>query len=80
MMGEYGSMGDFGWGFGFGGIFMIFWWVLIIVGIIALVKRFINPSEPVSHAPTPLDILKERYALGEIEKEEFDKKRQDLEH
>lgn len=34
MMGGYGMTG----GFGFGGIFMILWWVLIIAGIVVLVK------------------------------------------
>ena len=74
MMGGYG-MG----GFGFGGIFMILWWILIIVGIVVLVKWLVG-STP-SHGGSSgraLDILKERYARGEIDEQEYQKKKQDL--
>jgi len=70
MMGDYGMAG----GFGFGGIFMILWWVLIIVGIVALVK-WLGASSGGNKA---LDILKERYARGEIGEEEFQKRKRDL--
>lgn len=82
----YGPMmGYGGWGGGgIGWIFMILFWVVIIAAIVALVKWFAVGS-PHAHthplAPpekTPLDILKERYARGEIEREEFEQKRQDL--
>lgn len=74
MMGGYG-MG----GFGFGGIFMILWWVLIIVGIVVLVKWLLGSSaSPGSSSGKSLDILKERYARGEIDEQEYKKKKQDL--
>lgn len=68
-------------GFGFGWIFMILWWALIIVGIVALVKWVMSSGAGgrSSGDGRALDILKERYARGEIDQEEYDKKRRDLE-
>ena len=73
MMGGYGIGG-----FGFGGIFMILWWILIIVGIVALVKWLLGPSLGHGGSSQALDILKERYARGEIDEQEYRKKLQDL--
>ncbi|HUW28632.1 MAG TPA: SHOCT domain-containing protein [Sulfuriferula sp.] len=82
MMGGYG-MGGFGSGFGFGGIFMILWWVLIIVGIIALVKWMVTSFGAGGRSGSDskaLDILKERYARGEIDEQEFQQRKQELTH
>lgn len=76
MMGDYGMTG----GFGFGGIFMILWWVLVIVGIVALVKWMTSSSagDRSGGNGKALDILKERYARGEINEQEFQKRKDDL--
>lgn len=77
MMDGYGMAG----GFGFGWIFMILWWVLIIVGIVALVKWMITSSGGDGRSggdSKALDILKQRYARGEIDEQEFQKRKRDL--
>jgi len=79
MMG-YGGWGNMmGWGFGIlGWLFMIIFWILIILGVIALVRYLGNSGKTVKDDNTPLDILKERYAKGEIDKEEFNEKKKDI--
>ncbi|MRR16619.1 MAG: SHOCT domain-containing protein [Deltaproteobacteria bacterium] len=67
------------YGCGFGGMFM---WIFF-VSITALVAYFViqtirtNTARRTPHE-TPLDILKRRYANGEITKEDYDKMKKDL--
>lgn len=79
----WGHMGDWsGWGWGGMGIGMIgmsLFWILLIVAIVALVKGGWGGAALSARRPEePLDILKQRYARGEIEREEFEQKRRDL--
>lgn len=65
-----------GWGMGFGMISMVLFWVLVILGIVVLVRWIGGSARP--PATTALDVLKERYARGEIDKQEFEEKKRDL--
>jgi putative membrane protein len=71
---------DYGWGmgFGFGWITMIIFWALLILGIAYLVKMVAAGSKKEDKDKTAIDILKMRYAKGEISKEEFEEIKDDL--
>jgi putative membrane protein len=73
-----------GWGIGwFGGILMVIIAVLVIIGAVYLIKWIADSTRNQSRsgsrqAARALDILKERYARGEIDKQEFETKKRDL--
>ena len=73
-----------GWyGMIFGPLFMILVLVAVIAGVGLVGRWFGAPSygaQPPHHAPprTPLDILRERFARGEIDKDEFEERRRVL--
>jgi putative membrane protein len=76
-----------GWGGGwfamiFGSVFMILVLVLVIAIAILLVRWLGGSPQTVSQQPPsarmPLDILEERFARGEIDKEEFEERRRVL--
>ena len=70
-----GMMG--GWGMGwFGGIFMMIFWVLVLIGLVFLIKWLVQTTNRVKsdagNGNRALEILKERYARGEIDIAEFE--------
>ena len=74
-----------GWyGMALGPLFMILVLALVIAVAVLLVRWLSGPwhsNQSSSHLPpsrTPLDILKERYARGEIDKEQFEEGRRVL--
>jgi putative membrane protein len=70
------NMGNFGgMGFGFGWIFMILFWGLIILGITYFVKQLLGSSKTSSGKESAEEILKKRYAAGEILKDEYNEKK-----
>ncbi len=66
-----------GWGFFMMIISMVLFWGLIIVGVV-LLGRFFASSSGTKPSQDALEILKQRYAKGEIGKEEFEAKRKDI--
>ena len=76
----WGHMGDYGWGCGMG-IGMLLFWGLLIAGIVMLLRcsRGAGHGGKRDREKSALDILKERYARGEIERDEFEQKKRDLE-
>jgi putative membrane protein len=75
-----GGWEGWGWGPGFGWIFMLLFWALIILGIVALARwLFYSGNRGGGSSRSALDILKERYARGEITREQFEQMRRDLE-
>ncbi len=74
------------WGWGGESLSWIFW-ILIILIILWVILRFAtnyrNPRRRnrdfTLHNDSPLEILKRRYARGEISKEEYEKMKKDLE-
>jgi putative membrane protein len=73
-----------GWGMGwFGMIFMIIFWGLIIVGLVLLIRWLIQNTSGkgqtgVRTGSNAMDILKERYAKGEISRDEFESMKKDI--
>ena len=62
-------------GFGFGWIL----WIIVIVVLIYFVKEFAGGGQKTENkGETALDILRKRYARGEISKEEFERMRDEL--
>jgi putative membrane protein len=66
---------------GYGGGMMWIFWILLIgilAGFVVFAAR--GASNRSGQEKSALEILKERYARGEIDREEFAQKKQDLEH
>jgi putative membrane protein len=70
--------GNYGWGMGFGWVYMVIFWVLIILVITYIVRTFSRRPGQTGSEETSLDILKKRYAKGDITKEEFSRMKDDL--
>jgi putative membrane protein len=74
--GSYGHM----WGGGFGllgALMMVLFWGAIIVAVVSAARWLIERDKR-SRRPEALEILKERFARGEIEQEEYEARRKVL--
>jgi putative membrane protein len=92
MMGRSGPAGaadGYGWpwglAMGLGGLMMLAFWGAVLVGVVLLVRGLIGPgstsgrTESGRTEQTALEVLKRRYAAGEITREQFDDMRRVLE-
>jgi putative membrane protein len=56
---------------------MILFWVLIIVAVVLGIRWLIGQGKE-SRSDSALEILRQRYARGEINKEEFESRKKDV--
>lgn len=72
------GFGGHGWGMGW-------WWIIgliIVIAVVWAIVKGLNQNNQLVNKSTqksPLDILKERYARGEIDKEEFEERKKKIE-
>ena len=64
------------WGIGMM-LFMLLFWGLVIVGVVLGIRWLISQGKE-SRSDSALEILRQRYARGEINKEEFEARKRDL--
>jgi putative membrane protein len=77
-------MWGYGWGWGYWlgmGLMMVLFWGLVIAGIVALVRyvggtRDASPLRPARGQAHPEQLLAERFARGEIDEDEFTRRRE----
>lgn len=87
MMGWYGGPGDrgsgwaWGLGMGLGWLTMLAFWGALLVGVVWLIRMLSGDTDGSARRTeeSALDILKRRYAAGEITREEYEQMRQTLE-
>ncbi len=74
---------DWGWGhMVFGSFMMVIFWALVIAATVLVVRSFIGRSHSGEDQPprnSALEILRERYARDELDREEFDERKRQLE-
>lgn len=68
-MGTWGGMG----------VGMLLFWGVIIALIVFIARFLMNDATASGGDKTPLQTLKARYARGEMDKDEFEQKKRDLE-
>jgi len=62
----------------FGAIFMLLFWVAIIVGVVWFIKWIIGQRPSGTSKKRALEILDEKYARGEIDDEEYERRKRKL--
>ncbi len=80
------SVDGMGWWMLWGGLMMVLFWGIVIAVVVWAIQSLTrrdqgstSAQERGSARPAPLDVAKERYARGEIGREEFEQIRKDLE-
>jgi len=82
MWGNWGDWGYGGWTMGVGMVLMLLFWAVLVIGTVALIRWMLRPPG-VREGSTrderdDLAILRERYARGEISRDEFERMKRDL--
>ncbi len=75
------GLGYGGWGHGLGWLgpaFMLAVWALVITAGVFLVRFLVRHAGGHRQGSSALELLKRRYARGDISREEFEEKRRDL--
>ena len=67
----------YGWGAGHM-IFLLIFWIAVIFGVVFVIQNLSGTDRSTSRASRALDVLSERYAKGEIDREEYLRRRQDI--
>ncbi|HEB86870.1 MAG TPA: SHOCT domain-containing protein [Gammaproteobacteria bacterium] len=71
--------GDHSWGMGWGfPFFGPVFWILIVIGIVYFVRWLVSGKED-GVQESLLDILKRRYARGEIDRDTFERMKKEIE-
>lgn len=75
---QFGMMDSYGYGMMNGGYWIIglIFWLLVLIGLVLLIKYLWEGGA--RKEESALEILKKRYASGEISKEEFEEKKKAL--
>ncbi|GAA0467428.1 hypothetical protein Aca07nite_71100 [Actinoplanes capillaceus] len=77
----YYGHGMGGWGMALMTVSSVLFWALMIAGVVAMVYytgRDLQRSRPVMHGPAPQQMLAERFARGDIDEEEYKRRREIL--
>lgn len=76
----FGMMDGYGFGImGFGMLILGFiFWILVFAGLVLLIKYLWEGGRGKGIEDSALEVLKKRYARGEISKEEFEEKKKYL--
>ena len=70
--------GPGGWGWLLGTVMMVVFWgglIALAVWAVRSLGRSAGPDRPSGHSPDAIAILEERFARGEIDQEEFERRR-----
>lgn len=59
-------------------LMMLVFWGAVIVGIVLAIRWLVNQGKEARPTDAALDILRQRYARGDISKEEFEARKRDL--
>lgn len=76
----WGHMGEWGAGWGFVAVGHVLWWLFVIVAVVVLLRWTLGhgPHGRGRGVDPALEVLRERYARGEIDEDEFQARRRVL--